>query len=251
MKNFNSKPLISIVSILILANSNVAYSQTKQYIWGTGRTIVTQQETQDSFSTNMKNKFTMGVNYGQFYFAGSSKIVDNETFIIVPDNSGVWEFYTSYWFSKHFSLKLNLNYSSVKDIPPRPDIWSILGGEDIRIEGGGVGMIPLSLNLQYSFFNKKFRPYVLAGAGIVAAKSQHTKVTGNIFDGINREDLEQKEKAYFCQLGSGISYRPNKYVKYNLDINYSLSADFNEPIAGMKNYRGFDFSAGSELIIGR
>lgn len=246
-ENHSLKLIIRIVLISVLVNSYTAYSQ-KKHVRKIDR-INSQKETKKYFS--MKNRFTIGVNYGQWYFAGSSKIVDNETIIIFPGNSGVLKFYISYWFLKHFSLKLNLNYFSVKDVPPRPDIGSILDGEDINIEGSGAGMIPLSLNLQYSFFNKKFRPYVLAGAGIVAAQSQHTKVTGNISNGINREDFEQKEKAYFCQLGSGISYCPDKYVKYNLNINYSLSADFNEPIAGMKNCRGFDFSAGIELIIGR
>ena len=177
----------------------------------------------------------------QFYFNNSAKSKE-KSILEFPKNMGVWNLSCARYLSEHLSVNANFGVLIKKIEPPRPDVFSVINGANIDVEGGGLFLIPISFGMDYYFLKQRFRPYAGFSIGIVPAKYKYIEASGNISNGINRNEFEFNSNATFVELSSGFIYRTGKNVQLGLNCDYLQSKDFNENIGGYKAYNGFKIS---------
>jgi outer membrane protein W len=103
--------------------------------------------------------------------------------------------------------------------------------------------------MDYFFMKQRFRPYLGVGIGSVSAKSKFIEASGNMNDGIDKDELESSSNAPFVELSSGFIYRTGKNVQLGLNCDYVHSKDFGENVGGFKSYTGLKISGVFSIVI--
>jgi hypothetical protein len=52
-------------------------------------------------------------------------------------------------------------------------------------------------------------------------------------------------------LGGGLDIQMGRYMMADINVGYNIMKDFSEPLAGKKNYGGFEFGIGLSVLIGK
>jgi hypothetical protein len=99
-----------------------------------------------------------------------------------------------------------------------------------------MNFIPISIGLDYYFLKRRFRPYL--GIGSVSAKAKLIEASGNIYDGIDQDELESSSQVPFIEISPGFSYRSGKNVQFGLNCDYVQSEDIGDKIGGFSKYSG-------------
>jgi outer membrane protein W len=251
MKNrrCNSVKLPKLFTLLIVALFSNSALLAQSYEWQIDKYNKTEQEKIqefDSLMIHLKNNWQISLSYGQWFFLNSAKS-NEENILDFIINMGAWNLSFSRYFSESISANINIGFH-MKKIEPKPDYSSILNGDDIEIEGGGLTFIPLSVGVDYFFIKQKFRPFLGIGIGSVSAKSKFVEGAGNINDGINKEELEFSSKAPFVEVSTGFVYRTGENVQLGLNCDYVHSKGFNENIGGYKSFTGLKISAVFSIV---
>lgn len=215
----------------------------QNYLWAYEVKKISDDATRFNMSGNKKEKYNwqLSLGYGMWYFYGSAKSKE-KTFLDFPKNMGAWNFSCARFFAEHLSISANLGFLIKKITPPRPDVYSIINGSEVEIEGGGIFLMPVSIGLDYLFLKRGFRPFAGFGVGMVPAKYRYIEASGNLTDGIHKNEYKFTSSAPFVELSSGFFYRTGKNVQLGLNCDYLQSKDFSENIGGYKAYNGFKIS---------
>lgn len=234
--------LFTILIIQLFTNSTLF---AQNYEWEIDKHNKREQDRKqelDSLMVYLKNNWQLSLSYGQWNFGSSAKS-NKRTSLEIPKNMGVWNLSLARFITNSISLNLNLGMMLKKIEPPRPNIFSVLGGADVDVEGGGLFLAPLSFGMDYFFLKQRFRPFLGFNIGRVSAKYKFIEASGNISNGINRNEFNFKSKAPFGELSSGFIYRTGKNVQLGLNCDFLKSKDFNEALGGYKAYNGLKISA--------
>jgi len=232
---------VAIIALFVQSGSAV-YSQN--YVWEIDKIKIRELEKKrklDSLMVHVKNNWQLSLSYGQWYFDNSAKSKE-KSILDFPGNMGVWNFSSARYLTEHVSVNVNLGILIKKIEPPRPDVFLILGGADVEMEGGGIFLLPVSVGMNYYFMKQRFRPYSGISFGIVAANYKYVEASGNLSDGIIKNEYKFNSNAPFVELSSGFVYRAGENVQMGLKCDYVNSKDFTENIGGYKAYNGFKLS---------
>ena len=144
---------------------------------------------------------------------------------------------------------LSFGFQLIRELPPTPNIFSVIRGEDIRIEGGGGAYIPIELGIKYYLSEKRFRPLLGLGVGTVLARSTFTQATGNIVDGIVRTDIEAEARVGIFRLNTGFDYRASLGTILSVYATQYFSQAFEIPIGRNPNYEGLAIQVGFSVFL--
>lgn len=242
-----SKHLVLVFIVMVLVSNNTMLGQTYESpVERFNRREQEKKRELDSMMVHLKNNWQISLSYGQWYFNNSAKSND-ETLLDFPKNMGSWNLSFARYFSEFISVNANVGIQ-INSIKPEPDYNSILNGDDVEFEGGGLTFIPLSIGMDYFFMKQKFRPFLGVGIGSVSAKSKFIEASGNMNEGINKDELKFSSKAPFVEVSSGFVYRTGKNVQLGLNCDYVHSKDFGENIGGYKSYTGLKISAVFSIV---
>jgi hypothetical protein len=218
LKLNNSTKLYPVDSIDHHALS-VAHQQfLKHYLWAFNMEKMSEDAIKLKVVTVQEDKhnWKLSLSYGQWHFDNSAKARE-KAILDFPQKMGVWNLSCARFLSEHVSVNANLGVLLKKIEPPGLNIFSILAGDSVDIEGGGIFFMPMSIGMDYSFLKKRFRPYAGFGIGIVSARYKYVEGSGNISNGINRNERDFKSNAPFVELSAGFVYRPGKNVQWGLN----------------------------------
>jgi hypothetical protein len=207
-----------------------------------------KQRELDSTLVHLKNKWEIKLNYGRWYFSNNARSKTEELFTL-PGSMNLWQLTGSWHFNEKLSADISIGFQLTRDVPPTPNIFEVLNGNDIEIEGGGGIFLPFDLGLKYYFTKKRFRPLVGFGVGSVSANFQYTLAEGNISNGFSRTDNQLNDRARFRKIYTGFDYRLGKGSSFNLNLLYYSSGTFKEPIGGYLRYQGFVINTGFSIIL--
>lgn len=187
------------------------------------------------------DKNQLSLSYGQLNFDNSARS-RKESFLKFPKTMGAWQLSYSRKFHKSLWANINLGILIKKIEPPRPDIFSIINGADVDVEGGGIVLLPVSVGMDYFFLKRRFRPYTGVNIGIIPARYKYVEAFGNLSNGINRNEYEFNSKAPFAELSTGFVYRTGSNTQFGLNFDYVKSRNFVDDIGGYKAYGGVKVS---------
>lgn len=224
---------------------NLAHEQfQKHYLWG----FDIEKMSEDAIKLKVvsvqedKHKWQISLSYGQWNFANSAKARE-KAILDFPQRIGAWNLSFARNLSDHISINANLGLLFTKIVPKSLNIFSILAGDSVDVEGGGIFFMPISIGMDYYFLKNRFRPYAGFGLGVVPARFKFIEGTGNLSNGINRNERNLKSNAPFVELSAGFVYRPGKNIQWGLSGDYVCSKEFIENIGGYKAFNGFKVSA--------
>ena len=229
---------VAILFLSFLGNNLVAQQKPKSEVEKILEKEARQEIVQDSILNYMAKKWEISAGFGAWVFINSSMSDDPEEPFFLPTGMFLWHFQGAWHVTEKFSIDVSVGIHKKEDVPPQPSIFSIIGGNDLDIEGSGGGFVPLKIGARYYLKVERLRPFIGANAGVVLSKSQYTEVRGNIFDGINRTDYVMKDKVPVFSLSAGIDYRASEYVGLSFLTEYNVSDRFNETIGGYNRYHG-------------
>lgn len=249
LKITNSSKLFLADALTLVALEPADQLFLSHYLWSFDVQKMSEDAIQFQMVENTEEKYrwTLSLKYGQWNFAKSAKAKE-VSLLEFPKNMSVWNLSFAKPLSEHISLHAGLELLLRKNAPPSPDIFSILGGADVEIDGGGLFLLPISVGMDYLFMKNRFRPYAGLALGMVPAQYKYVEVRGNISDGINRKDNGSKSSAPFIELSSGFVYRSGKRVQMGLNVDYTQSKEFDKNMGGYKAYNGFKISAGISVF---
>ena len=227
--------------ILFLSNNLVAQQKPKSEVDKILEYEARKEIIYDSILKHVAKKWEISVGYGVWTFMNSSKSDNPEEPFYLPSGMSHWNFLLAWHITEKNSIDLSVGIQQKKNIPPQPNIFQIIGGYNIEIEGSGGGFVPIKLGTTFYPKPGRFRPFVGTNAGLLIAKSQYTEAKGNRFDGITRTDYIMKGKVPVLGLSTGFDYRAGEYVSFNICTEYNISGKFDEPIGGYNMYHGFLF----------
>ena len=233
---------------IIFQSGSLLYAQN--YEWEIDKHKITEQEEKrelDSLLVHLKNNWQLSLSYGQWYFDNSAKSKE-KSLIEFPKNMSAWNFSIARYLSEHLSVNANLGIIIKLAQPPRPDVFSIFNGAEVEIEGGGIILMPISVGMDYFFLKQRFRPYAGLSVGAVPARYKYVEASGNLSNGINKNERKFNNTAPFAELSSGFIYRTGKKVQLGLNCDYLQSKVFKENIGGYKAYNGFKISASYSVV---
>lgn len=233
---------VAIIAIIVHFGSS---SYAQNYEWEIDKQKGKEQEKKrelDSLLVHLKNNWQLSISYGQFYFENSAKSKES-SILEFPKNMNALNLSGTRYLSERLSVNANFGLLIKKIVPPRPDIFSVINGANIEIEGGGIVLLPISLGLDYFFLKQRFRPYAGFGVGAVLARNKYVEASGNLSNGINRDEYEFSSSATFVELSSGFIYRTGEKVQLGLNCDYLRSKGFSENIGGYKAYNGIKIAA--------
>ncbi|MDX1904534.1 MAG: hypothetical protein SFU27_10285, partial [Thermonemataceae bacterium] len=185
-----------------------------------------------------KSNWQLSLSYGRWYFDNSA-ISEKESFLEFPRNMGAWNLSCARFLSENLSVNVNLGMLIKTIKPPRPSVSSVFGGANVEVEGGGIFLVPISIGMDYFFTKQRFRPYGGFGFGIVPATYKYIEASGNLANGINRNEYKFKSNAPFAELSAGFMYNTGENFHLGLNFDYIQSKDFTENIGGYNTYNGF------------
>ncbi len=205
-----------------------------------------EQAAWDSTVVHMKNRWAIKLSWGKWYAAQSS-LPENQSFQSSA-SLHVWQLGFRWHFSERFFSDFSLSFQLDKNVP-RPDVFSILSGNNFRIKGYGLMFIPIELGLKYYFTENRFRPFAGVGAGGVLANGRFTEVEGNISNGFIETDYELSGRVGFGNLSTGFDYRLGKMAVFTTSFSYRMSTEFEEEIGNYSSFQGFAFSLALALLL--
>lgn len=238
------KTLLLRATILVLMVHGGKLSHAQNYEWEFDKHRRREQEKKrelDSLLVHLKNNWQLSLSYGQWYFDHSAK-AEEKALLEFPGNMGTWNLSCARFLSEQISVNVNLGIRLKKIQPPRPDIFSVINGAEVDIQGGGMFFMPISVGMDYFFMKQRFRPFTGLSVGIVPASYRYLEASGSISNGINRDELEFKSSSTFFELSSGFVYRAGRNVQLGLNCDYLRSRSFEENIGGYKSYSGVNVS---------
>lgn len=241
--NFLKFSLLKVTILAIIIHfGNTSFAQN--YDWDLDKhrkREIEKKRNLDSLLVHLKNNWQLSISYGQLIFNNSSKSKEN-SLLELPKNMNAWNLSFARYLSEHFTVKSNLGIVIKTVKPPRPDIFSIINGANVEIEGGGIILVPIRVGVDYFFLKQRFRPYAGIGVGTVLARNKYVEASGNISNGINRDEYEFNGNAIFGELSSGFYYRTGKKTQLGLNCDYLRSKDFGKNIGGYKALNGIKIS---------
>lgn len=217
--------LFNVIDDSGLETANQLFLQN--YSW----TVALNKISEDAVKLNFENsddkhqKYQLSFGYGTFNFFNFVKSGQG-TLLEIPKTLNASEVSIAKYFSKSLSAKISLGILVKKIAPPRPDIFSVINGADIDVKGGGILLMPISIGMDYYFLKNRFRPYSGFSIGMVPAKYKYVEATGNLSNGINRNESEFNSNTSFVELSSGFTYRFGKNVQLGLSCDYVRSKEF-------------------------
>ncbi len=206
-----------------------------------------QKKELDSVLVHLKNRWEIELTYGRWYFSNNARSGTEELFTLTG-SMNLLQLIGSWHISEKLSAHISIGFQLTRDIPPTPNIFDVLTGNDIRIEGSGGIFLPVDLGLKYYFAKNRFRPLVGFGAGSVSAHFQYTLAEGNLSNGFSRTDHQLSDRARFGKLFAGFDHRLGKSTSFGFSFLYYSSGTFNEPIGGYLRYQGFVVNTGFSII---
>jgi hypothetical protein len=230
---------------------NIAHQQfLKHYLWAFNMEKMSVDAIKLKVVSVQEDKYNwqISLSYGQWYFANSAKARE-KAILDFPQKMGVWNLSFARVLSEHISVNANWGVLLKKIEPPGLNIFSILAGDSVDIEGCGIFFMPISVGMDYFFLKKRFRPYAGIGFGIVPARYKFIEGAGSLSNGINRNERDFKSNAPFVELSAGFVYRPGKNIQWGLNGDYVRSREFSENIGGYKAFNGFKVSAVFSVFI--
>lgn len=246
MSSKTNRLKISLLRVTIMAITvhfgSLSYAQN--YEWEIDKQKRKEQEKKrelDSLLVHLKNNWQMSISYGQLYFDNSAKSKES-SLLEFPKNMGALNLSCAKFLSERLSVNVDLGILIKKIQPPPPSVYSILNGAKVEAEGGGIFLMPISIGMDFFFLKQRFRPYTGLSVGVVPAKYKYIEASGNISNGINRDEYEYNSNATFVELSSGFVYRTGEKVQLGLNCDYLQSKDFSENIGGYKAYNGVKIS---------
>jgi hypothetical protein len=223
---------------------NIAHQQfLKHYLWS----LNLEKMSVDAIKLKVvnvqedKHNWQISLSYGQWHFANSAKARE-KAILDFPQTIGVWNLSCAKVLSEHISVNAKWGVLFKKIEPPGLNLFSILAGDSVDIEGGGIFFMPMSIGMDYSFLKNRFRPYAGFGFGVVPARYKFIEGAGNLFNGISRNERDFKSNAPFVELSAGFVYRPGKNIQWGLNGDYVRSREYSENIGGYKAFNGFKMS---------
>lgn len=237
------KVSITFVLILFMHIVFIPSLYAQDYEWEIDKIERREQKKKkelDSLMVHLKNRWELSISNGRWFFQGNVRSTEEEYFFL-PDNMGIWQFSVGWHFAEKWFTGITAGIQQKKNVPAQPNIFDVISGEEITVEGSGGGFVPLYLELKYQLTDKRLRPYVSFAGGAVMAQSQYTLVEGNIFDGITKTDYSLEDRARIIGIGSGVDYRWGKNTGLSINLSYHMSENFEEPIGGYISYKGFHF----------
>ncbi len=140
-----------------------------------------------------------------------------------------------YWLNDDLALDIDIGALTL-------DAETLVNTAGVSTNFAAVGEVLLGMRryLTASAEHTTVRPYLGAGVGVFRG-SQDDVVTG-----VSVVVSSREETAMGGRLGVGIDVFPSRRFMVGLGVGYNLMADFDEPIAGSRNYSGpvvsFDFA---------
>ena len=239
--------LIALTLLSSLNNISLAQNSQWEFERSKSREEV-KQNTRDSLMISLKSKWQLSFSYGQWFAMANSRTSDVFN-LDVPKNMSLWRISLSRFFSETISLNANFGIQIRKVEPEQPDIFSVINGADIDIEGGGVNFIPITIGANYYLRKKQFRPYIGLGLGVISARSKIISGTGNISNGINQSEYSSMGKSLMFELGSGLLYRIEEHIQFEINFKYSHSGRFENNVFGFNSYRGLNSSIVLHIVL--
>lgn len=206
-----------------------------------------KQRIQDSLLVHLDGRWSVGVSFGKWY-AAEGAINREAEGSELAGNLTNWQL-TGHWhFAERWAANFTFAFQLKKDVPSTPDIQSVLSGGNIEVEGSAVVFVPLSVGVHYYLRQQRFRPYVGFSTGVVSARSIYILAEGNLSSGINRTDFSTKDQALLGSLKAGFVHRTGLKSHLSMNIAYSVSNTFSEPIAGYLSLTGLGVSVGYSIL---
>tara|TARA_R110002050_G_scaffold300779_1_gene472580 strand:+ start:2896 stop:3663 length:768 start_codon:yes stop_codon:yes gene_type:complete len=193
-------------------------------------------------------KWEIAVGYGSLLFMEASKSTKKEEPFFLPNGLITWQLDVTWHFQNKLAANFNFGIQQEKNIPPTPNLFAILGGGELEIEGSGGGFFPVKGSILYYPFKNRLQLFYGAGLGMVMGKSQYTEVRGNIFDGITKTDFIYQDKVPFLGITAGCGYQTGNLFRFVLKTDYAVSTKFKETVGGFTRYHGFTVLAQASII---
>jgi len=131
---------------------------------------------------------------------------------------------------------------------------SVLGGEVTTDIGSDIyaqtmGLVSLMINgrkyLPASTLRSAVRPYLSLGVGTYIGSVTESTVGSQITANVGTMG------AVVGQAGGGLDIQVSRHFMIGTKMAYNIASDFDEPLAGKRNYSGFEFSVGMNFLFGR
>ncbi len=241
------QPCLLAIFAIILSNSGLSAQKQEWEIDRFERREQEKNQSLDSTLVHLKNRWEIALAYGRWYFINDAISNDEELFSLSGPMSW-WQFTGSWHFSERLCLGLSIGIQLKREVPT-PDVFSVLAGNNIELEGFGVLFLPIDIGLKYYITKKRFRPFLGLGAGSVLANSRYTIAEGNINTGINRTDYQIGDSVKLGYISAGLDYRLGKRTIFTLNSAYYLSNRFEETIGGYLSYQGLAVNAGLSIVL--
>lgn len=239
--------LLIILTLSLFLNLNAARSQE----WGVDRFERKQRQEQaalDSILVKLKNNWEIKVMYGRWFFTQVATPAATDLFAI-PGSMNNWQLSTAWHFSEKLFADFTIGVQVEKSIPERPNIISVLNGDDIQVEGYGAVFIPVEFGLKYYLTKGRFRPLVGLSNGFLTVKSQYIFAEGNINNGISpSEQYEFTNRVWLGKVNAGFDYRLGKNSSFSLQGSYYTSSPFDSAVGGYTAYQGLLFNTGFAVV---
>lgn len=196
----------------------------------------------------LKSKWEVSIGYGVLQFIDNATLKSDDDYVKFPDQMSILSSSLTKHFLENYSANIYVGVQINKNLPPNPNIFSVLAGDDIRIEGSGGGFFPMGIGIKRYLLQSKLRPYIQLQGGIVMGNSQYTLAEGNIFDGVIRTDHKSESNVMHGIISTGFDYNLMKKYNINLNIGYNHSGDFKQRIGGYNNYNGLQLNTSFSII---
>ncbi len=203
----------------------------------------------DSLLVHLEDRWELKLAYGRWFFSQSARSRQEELFFL-PNQLALVQLMGNWHFSEQAFAHFGFGIQIKRDIPPTPNLFSVLSGDDIDLEGSGTILLPLELGINYYLTQTRFRPVVGFNLGTIWANGQYTLAEGNLSNGVERTDFNIRGNALFSGIRTGFDYRSGKRTNLGLTLSYSLSEKFNDPVGGFFRYQGTSASISYSLIFG-
>jgi len=240
-----------VISTFFIIGSIISFSEVnaQSHEWEFDKSIRREKERMvklDSTLVHMRTRWGIKLSWGRWYPSKVSQ-PNNQSFQ-ESLSLNVWQLGCRWHFSERFLADFTVSFQLDKNVP-QPDFFSILSGNDVRIEGYGLLFIPIEFGLKYHFTQKRFRPYAGVGFGGVLANGRFTEVEGNINNGFTERDIDLNGRVGFGKLSTGFDYRLGKIAVFTIDFSYCTSGKFEEEIGRYANFQGFSFHLGLTFLL--
>jgi len=190
-------------------------------------------------SDRTENRSHIGIRIGYFDTSGETKTSGS----IVENSCGMQNMSISLLYGHGVSERTMFNLAI-----------SVLAGDcGNRIAPSGVtnsqsGVVSVLAGLKYyltaSEHASAFRPYIYAGIGPYIANENYNEV------GTEISNRSHTMTAFGCNLGIGTDIFTGGRFVFSAQAGYNLAGDFPEPVAGRKNFSGFELNIGFGILLG-